>query len=97
VRRSECLLYTNREADSENETVELLRRAGLVRQFGSGLYGFTPTGERVRERLVSALDAAMCDIGAQKIGLPQLNDSTVWRESGRWESFAMPDRNSKRN
>jgi len=88
MRRSETLLFTSRESDGhENETVALTQRAGLVRQFGSGLYGTTPTGERVRERVVAALDDAMRSVGAQKVSLPQLNDSTIWQESGRWGSF----------
>ncbi|WP_019991580.1 aminoacyl--tRNA ligase-related protein [Natronorubrum tibetense] len=88
VRRSEALLFTSREADGhENETVARTLRAGLVRQFGSGLYGFTPTGQRVRENVVSLVQREMDAIGGQQIGLPSLNDSGIWRRSGRWESF----------
>jgi len=88
MRRSEAKLFTRREAGShESETVDLVFRAGLVRQFGSGLYGFTVTGERIRGALIDRVDAAMAAIGAQKIRLPQLNYRSLWEESGRWESF----------
>ncbi|MXV63745.1 proline--tRNA ligase [Natronorubrum sp. JWXQ-INN-674] len=88
MRRSETLLFTSRDADShENETVARTLRAGLIRQFGSGLYGFTPTGQRVRENVVSVVQREMDAIGGQRIGLPSLNASEVWRRSGRWESF----------
>ncbi|WP_049928284.1 aminoacyl--tRNA ligase-related protein [Halopiger goleimassiliensis] len=88
MRRSETLLFTSREADGhENETVARTLRAGLVRQFASGRYGFTPTGYRVRENVISVVEREMDAIGGQRISLPSLNDSGIWRRSGRWESF----------
>lgn len=88
MRRSEVLLFTSRAAKSrENETVELTIRAGLIRQFGSGLYGFTPTGQRVRENVISLLKREMDRIGGQEIRLPAANYSDIWQRSGRWESF----------
>jgi prolyl-tRNA synthetase len=88
MRRSEATLFTSRETNGhENETVQLTARAGLVRQFGSGLYGFTPTGERIREKIISHVDREMRAIGAQKISLPALNHSDIWEQSGRWASF----------
>jgi len=88
MRRSEAKLFTRREAGGhDSETVDLVRRAGLVRQFGSGLYGFTLTGERVRGALIDRVDEAMRGVGAQKIRLPQLNYRGLWEESGRWDSF----------
>jgi len=87
MRRSETTLFTSREATHDNDTVALTHRAGLVRQFGSGLYGFTPTGERVREGLIDVVDTEMRAIGARKVRLPQLNDSGIWERSGRWGSF----------
>jgi prolyl-tRNA synthetase len=88
MRRSEAKLFTRREAGNyESRTVELVVRAGLVRQFGSGLYGFTVTGERVRGAIIDRVDEAMTDLGAQKISLPQLNYRDIWDQSGRWNSF----------
>lgn len=88
MRRSEAALFTRRAGTGhESETVELIFRAGLVRQFGSGLYGFTLTGEQVRGAIIDRIDETMADIGAQKLRLPQLNYRNLWEESGRWESF----------
>jgi prolyl-tRNA synthetase len=88
MRRSEAKLFTRRAAGgTDSGTVALVRRAGLVRQFGSGLYGFTLTGERVRGAIIDRVDEEMSAIGAQKIRLPQLNYRGIWDESGRWESF----------
>ena len=88
MRRTETTLFTSRELGShENETVQRIFRAGLVRQFGSGLYGFTPTGERVREHIVDHVESEMRHIGARRVSLPQLNYSSIWEESGRWSGF----------
>lgn len=88
MRRSEATLFTRREADGHgNRTVRLTRRAGLLRQFGSGLYAFTPTGQRVRERVIDLVEAEMDAVGGRKVSLPQLNGSEIWEQSGRWENF----------
>ena len=88
MRRSETILFTSRESHGwKNDAVGLAVRAGLVRQFGSGLYGFTPTGERVRQNVVRRLEAEMTAIGGQAVELPQLQYSQRWEQSGRWASF----------
>lgn len=88
MRRTDAKLFTRREMTGhESRTVELIFRAGLVRRFGSGLYGFTLTGERIRGAIIDRIDEEMRAIGAQKINLPNLNYRTIWDESGRWESF----------
>jgi prolyl-tRNA synthetase len=102
MRRSETTLFTRREADGHgNGTVRLAVRAGLVRQFGSGRYAFTPTGQRVRENVIAAVEAEMDAIGGRKVSLPQLNGSEIWERSGRWESFegemfTLEDRDGRR-
>lgn len=87
VRRSEAVLFTSRHADHENETVGLTLRAGLVRRFGSGLYGFTPTGERVRRNVCDHIEQEMAAIGGQAVDLPSLQYKPAWEQSGRWGSF----------
>ena len=88
MRRTATTLFTSREPGRhENETVQLIFRAGLVRQFGSGLYGFTPMGERVRQQVLDHVEREMRAVGARRVNLPQLNYSPVWKESGRWQDF----------
>ena len=81
-------LFTRRETQGwENDAVQRTVRAGLVRQFGSGLFGFTPTGERVRRNVVQRIEAEMDAIGGQAISLPNLQHRAIWEQSGRWGSF----------
>ena len=88
MRRSDAFLATSREDRGETrDDVRLAVRAGLVRQFGSGLYGFAPTGERVRRKIIDVVASEMDAIGGQRVSLPQLNYRDVWEQSGRWGSF----------
>jgi prolyl-tRNA synthetase len=88
VRRSDAFLATSREDRGEaRDDVRLAVRAGLVRQFGSGLYGFAPTGERVRQNIVDVVASEMDAVGGQRVSLPQLNYRDIWDASGRWGSF----------
>jgi len=88
MRRSEAFLATSRDApDAGTELVALMRRAGLIREFGSGLWGFLPTGERVRQTVTDRIERAMTDCGGQRIALPGLQYDEIWRESGRWRAF----------
>ncbi|WP_435358859.1 aminoacyl--tRNA ligase-related protein [Haloarchaeobius sp. DFWS5] len=88
MRRSSAFLPTSRETYGDGtETVTLLRRAGLVREFGSGLWGYTPAGQRVRRKLTDRVRAAMDEIGGQEVSLPGLQYRERWEQSGRWGNF----------
>ena len=88
MRRSETALFTRRHGPGwENETAELTVRAGLVRQFASGSFGFTPTGQRVKRRLEALIRRELRAIGGREISLPQLTPRSLWEASGRWENF----------
>jgi len=101
MRRSEALLFTRRAADGHaNDTAALVHRAGLVRQFNSGLYAFTPTGQRVRRKLTDRIEAEMEAVGGRKVRLPHLTGSEPWKRSGRWagfegEMFTLEDRDGR--
>lgn len=88
VRRSDLFLPASRETRGAGaETTKLLERAGLVRGFGSGLWGLTPAGQRVREKVIGRIRAGMDRVGAQAVHLPGLQYRERWEESGRWGSF----------
>jgi prolyl-tRNA synthetase len=88
VRRSNLFLPASREErGAGTEATRLLVRAGLIREFGSGLWGFTPAGVRVREKVVDRFRAGMNAIGGQGVHLPDLQGKAHWAESGRWDAF----------
>ncbi|MFB6069265.1 MAG: aminoacyl--tRNA ligase-related protein [Halobacterium sp.] len=88
MRRSELFLPASRETPGAGtDATKRLVRAGLIRGFGSGLWGFTPVGQRVRGKLVDSVTAAMDGVGGQRVHLPGLQYRERWQESGRWASF----------
>lgn len=88
MRRSELFLPTSKETTgSGTDATKLLVRAGLIRAFGSGLWGFTPVGQRVRRKLIRRVRTEMNAIGGQAVSLPALQYRQRWAESGRWANF----------
>ncbi|MEO0138906.1 MAG: proline--tRNA ligase [candidate division WOR-3 bacterium] len=89
MRQSLSLIRTYREAPSEAETKshKLLVRGGYVRQLTSGVYTFLPLGWRVLHKVINIIREEMNSIGAQELLMPSLTPSSLWKESGRWESF----------
>lgn len=71
MRRSDACIPTTRDGGGvEREDVRLARRAGLIRRFGSGLYGFAPAGERVRRNVIEDVERELRAIGGQRVSLP---------------------------
>lgn len=88
MQRSELFLPSSKEiTGSGTDATKLLVRAGLIRTFGTGLWGFTPVGQRVRRKLIRRVRAGMETIGGQAVSLPALQYRQRWAESGRWANF----------
>jgi prolyl-tRNA synthetase len=94
---STYFLPTEREppADAEAISHQLMVRAGLIRQVGSGLWSWLPAGWRVHERIVQIVREEMDAIGGQEMLMPVLQPAELWRKSGRYgidELFKLKDR-----
>jgi prolyl-tRNA synthetase len=89
MRQSLSLIRTYREAPSDAETKshKLLVKGGYIRQLSSGVYTFLPLGWRVLHKIIKIIREEMNAIGAQELFMPSLTPSSLWKESGRWESF----------
>jgi prolyl-tRNA synthetase len=88
MRRSELFLPASRERRGEGTAAtEFLVRAGLIREFGSGLWGLTPAGTRVQEKVTRRIRAGMRSVAGQEVALPGLQQRERWAESGRWNAF----------
>jgi prolyl-tRNA synthetase len=73
MRRSDLFLPASREHRGEwTGATRLLVRAGLIREFGSGLWDLTPAGQRVRRKIDARVHDAMRSVGAQEVSLPGL-------------------------
>ncbi len=96
-RLSQLLLPTERQppADAEALSHQLMVRAGLVRQLGSGLWSWLPAGWRIHQKVVAVIREEMDAAGAQELSLPVLQPIELWKKTGRdgiHELFKLEDR-----
>ena len=86
---SEIFIPTLREEpqDAENISHKLLIRGGFIRQLSSGIFVFLPLGWRVIKKIYKIITEEMDRIGAQELFLPALTPSSLWKESGRWDTY----------
>lgn len=73
--------------DAEAPSHKLLVRGGFIRQLHSGHYTLLPLAFRVRKKIIRIVEEEMDAIGGQEVQMPTLQPSTIWKESGRWESM----------
>lgn len=89
MRVSQFLLSTTKEtpADAEIISHQLMLRAGMIRQLGSGLYSWLPLGLRVLHKVTDIVRAEMNRAGAQEILMPAVQPAELWQETARWEDY----------
>lgn len=89
MRRSGLFVPTSKEKRSSAEvrSAELALRSGLVHQLGSGIFAYSPTGKRVRDKISDIIRREMKAIGSQEVDLPGLQYAKIWKDSGRYEEF----------
>ncbi len=74
-------------ADAEAISHQLLVRGGFIRQLHSGHYTLLPLAFRVRKKIIQIVENEMDAIGGQEVQMPTLQPSSIWKDSGRWESM----------
>ncbi len=97
TRMSSYFLPTERQppADAEAISHQLMVRAGLIRQVGSGLWSWLPAGWRTHQRIVQIVREEMDAIGGQEMLMPVMHPAEPWRRTGRYgidELFKLKDR-----
>ncbi|XP_020709473.1 probable proline--tRNA ligase, mitochondrial isoform X2 [Athalia rosae] len=73
---------------------------GIIKQASSGMYNLLPLGLRALDKLHALVDKEMEKIGAQKILMPHLTPSSLWKKTGRLEEgiqelFMLADRHKR--
>src|SRR4029453_13698404 len=89
VRLSVCPWSTTKEVPADAEVVshQLMRRAGLIRKLGVGLYSWLPFGLRVMRKVERVVREEMNRAGALEVLMPSVQPAELWRESGRWDAM----------
>lgn len=102
MRQSQLFLVTAREVPAEADVIshQLMLRAGLMRQFTSGVYSFLPLGWRVLQKVENIVRQEMDAGGAQEILLPIIQTEDIWEKSLRSllygeDMFRLTDRHER--
>jgi len=61
---------------------QLMLELGIIRQSANGLYHLLPLAQRSLDKLICIINKNMMDIGAQKISMPVLIHSNLWKKTG---------------
>lgn len=70
---------------SQEDSHELLVRAGFLRQAHSGIFHLLPLGLRVQNKIEGLIDKHMFSVGATKVSLSSISSEELWQRSGRLE------------
>ncbi|DAZ99308.1 TPA: hypothetical protein N0F65_005476 [Lagenidium giganteum] len=86
--RSKLWIPTEKEvpADAAIPSHQLLIRGGVIRKSGHGVFTFLPLGKRIIAKLEAVIDAEMATIHGNKLDLPLIIPSELWKQSGRWQT-----------
>lgn len=73
---------------------------GIIKPVSIGMYALLPLGMRVLNKLIDLVDKEMANLGAEKILLPALTSTKLWKKTDRYDSskpelFTVKDRHSK--
>jgi len=102
MRYSQYFLRTKRDSPRNIELIshKYLLRAGFLKQYASGLYGYTPIARKTFHKIEQIIREEMAKVGGQEILMPCLATKDLWEESGRYsrmgtDMFRLQDRQKK--
>lgn len=102
MKQSKVFIPTLREVPAEAEAAshQLLLKAGLIKQNAAGIYSYLPLATRVLQNISEIIREEMERIDAVEVVMPVLQQSELWKESGRWEAYGpelmrLHDRNER--
>tara|TARA_Y100001936_G_scaffold232639_1_gene257806 strand:+ start:4012 stop:5337 length:1326 start_codon:yes stop_codon:yes gene_type:complete len=88
MRRSKIFLPTLKENPSEASITShrLMLRAGMIRQSSSGIYTWLPLGYKVLKNIENIIRNEQ-NLISQELLMPTIQDSEIWKKSGRFEDY----------
>ena len=91
MRQSRLFTKMRREAPSDEvaKNAQLLVRAGYIHKEMAGVYDYLPLGLRVLNNIIALIREEMNALGGEEVFLSTLQDSEIWKKSGRWDDEAV--------
>ena len=89
MKLSQFFVATQKETPKDAELIshKFLLRAGFIKQYTAGVYGYMPLGLRVLEKIEAICREEMNQVGSIELKLPCLSPRELWEETGRYEKF----------
>jgi prolyl-tRNA synthetase len=89
MKMSQLCFQTLRDVPKDAETAshQLMLRASMMKQVGSGIYEHLPLGWRAIRKVMEIVREEMDRAGAQEILMSALSPRDLWEESGRWKQY----------
>ena len=89
MRYSQLFGKTVRRApqDARLASHQLLFKAGFIRRFSTGRWGYLPLGMRVWKKIKQIIEDEMDKIGCQRLVVPTLHPLEIWQATKRDQAF----------
>ncbi|MFC7290480.1 proline--tRNA ligase [Hirschia litorea] len=89
MRLSKFFLPVLKETPAEAKIIshQLMLRAGMIKQTGSGIYSWLPLGLRVLKKIENIVREEQDRAGAVELLMPTIQPAELWKESGRYEAY----------
>lgn len=83
--------FFNNQSFAQNhsnfDTMQLMEKANLIGNQGSGIYTILSLGMRLEDRISNVIQMHMEEIGFAKIRMNVMQDSALWHTTGRIDSY----------
>lgn len=86
MRQTQLFTKTRKTApkDEVAKNAQLLIRGGFIHKEMAGAYSYLPLGFRVIKNIERIIREEMEAIGGQEVLMTALQDSEIWKATGRW-------------
>ena len=89
MKLSEAGLGTMRvnKLDEMYPAQDMLMQSGQLVQYGTGIFGYGNIAMLVKRNIERIIEQCLNEAGCTEIQLPTLQPDTIWKKSGRWDTY----------
>ena len=89
MKLSEAGLGTMRvnKLDEMYPAQDMLMQSGQLVQYGTGIFGYGNITMLVKRNIERIIEQCLNEAGCTEIQLPTLQPDTIWKKSGRWDTY----------
>ncbi len=80
-------ILKNNPTEAKIKSHQLMLRTGMIKQSSAGIYSWLPMGFKVMKKIEKIVREEQDKIGVQELLMPTIQDSEIWKESGRYKDY----------